>query len=273
MIYKKKNTGFTLIELLVVIAIIALLLSVLLPGLRRAKDYAKRVICAGRLGQIGGAMKMYAQAHDEFLPSDMGNDNKTREKHSYVVYRKDDAVFLKADGVTPLPLRFARLYEAGYMDVPEIFYCPGNSLPQYKYESYINPEPWGTLNQAYNIEANTNPWVRIGYTYYPNEIRPKLLADGAPEELGMKYVNLNPNLPQTTDVIHNRNSTSHQSNKIYGLNALFSDGHVTYCNDQAIFNVVNPVTGTNIWNTLDAGGFAMRFYDEAYHTVFRAIKP
>ncbi len=271
MIYKKKNTGFTLIELLVVIAIIALLLSILLPGLKKAKEYARRVICAGRMNQIGVAMKLYADTYKEFLPTNKGifDDGSVHtEMHGYVAYRKD-----WVSNGRFIPLRFARLYEAGYMDVPEIFYCPGNSLPQYKYESYINPEPWGTLNQAYNIEANTNPWVRIGYTYYPNEIRPKLLADGAPEELGMKYTNLNPNLPQTTDVIHNRNSTSHQSNKIYGLNALFSDGHVTYCNDQAVFNVVNPATGTNIWDTLDAGGFAMRFYDEAYYTVFRAITP
>jgi prepilin-type N-terminal cleavage/methylation domain-containing protein/prepilin-type processing-associated H-X9-DG protein len=268
---KKGITGFTLIELLVVIAIIALLLSILLPGLKKAKNYAKRVVCAGRLSQIGLGLKLYADANKEFLPTDMGNDNKTRETHSYVVYRRDDAVFRKADG-TPLPLRFARLYETGYMDLPEVFYCPGNVVDSYKYESYTNPEPWGYLPQKYN-QNTSNEWVRIGYTYYPNETRVNLLADGAPKELAMKYTTLNPNLPQTTDVIHNRNGISHQSSKIYGLNALFSDGHVAYCNDQDVFNVVNPYTNKNIWNTLDAGGFPLRFYDEAYYTVFRAIGP
>ncbi len=55
----EKKRGFTLIELLVVIAIIALLLAIIAPGLRRAKEAAKRIRCRSRLKQWGVAVQMY----------------------------------------------------------------------------------------------------------------------------------------------------------------------------------------------------------------------
>jgi prepilin-type N-terminal cleavage/methylation domain-containing protein len=60
--------GFTLIELLVVIGIIAVLLSILMPSLSRARVAAKRVRCAYNLKQIYTAVCLYAQVHDEAYP-------------------------------------------------------------------------------------------------------------------------------------------------------------------------------------------------------------
>jgi prepilin-type N-terminal cleavage/methylation domain-containing protein len=65
---RNRYTAFTLIELLVVIAIIAILAALLLPSLGQAKERSKETSCLSNSRQLGMAVMIYAEDHEQALP-------------------------------------------------------------------------------------------------------------------------------------------------------------------------------------------------------------
>lgn len=85
----RRRTAFTLIELLVVVAIIALLISILLPSLSRAKRQSTRAVCQSNLRQQILATMMYAQEEHDRYPV---GKNFEWEKYTYFILARADYI-------------------------------------------------------------------------------------------------------------------------------------------------------------------------------------
>ena len=79
--------GFTLIELLFVVAIIGLLLSMLLPALRGAREQAKQLLCVTNLRSMGHAAVFYAEQNNDFISR--GEYNTFGDKYTLEIERPD----------------------------------------------------------------------------------------------------------------------------------------------------------------------------------------
>ena len=83
---RRRRAAFTLVELLVVIGIIAVLIAILLPALRKAREQANEVVCSSNQRQIMTAFLMFAAEHKGHLPGNFTDyNNPDHDKRSWLV--------------------------------------------------------------------------------------------------------------------------------------------------------------------------------------------
>jgi len=125
--------GFTLIELLVVIAVIALLVAILVPSLKRAKDLAVRAICLTNLRECARVLYYYADENGAKVP--LGYHNAKEWNRNFHYGGNGTATY------TPFWMGQGSLWVAGVLQDVAILYCPAESDPRYQYDSPTNPWP------------------------------------------------------------------------------------------------------------------------------------
>ena len=227
----RQSKGFTLIELLVVIAIISLLVSILLPSLNRAKELAKRALCASNQHHVALAYALYANEYKNYIPIGYWST----KQFNYVIY----AAGLPA-GYEPRII-FGGLYLADLMSEPRVYYCPSN-----------------TTDLGACFDTASNPWppgsgghTRAGYGSRP-EVDWRFSTRVRMNELGSRAI--------VADFVSGPGHLNGRHND--GVNAGYGDGSVSWIDRSLLDEDLNQVTGAsfhsgndiymeNIWETFD----------------------
>lgn len=212
--HKEQRGGFTLIELLVVIAIIAILAAMLLPALSQAREKARSVKCINNLKQIGTALMLYMQDHEEWIPPSGEYDNNFPFKWKQCLW----PYIWNSEAPTGL----------GWPAYPlssGVYRCPtakiSSSFPSLTQSGYgWNVNYFGREPVFYKLSTVTNPTETVicGDT-----------IDTAPDALW--YVLMGLYRPSDSgdygiDVVGSRHSG--------GINRLWLDGHVNWASHDSI---------------------------------------
>ena len=246
---KQSPPAFTLIELLVVIAIIAILAGMLLPALSNAKEKSKQAYCTNNLRQMGLATFIYADDHQDRLPSAMYDPNPDPPVsphpdivsadlpyQSYLLYGWNGQVGNAAEPKRAVNLGL--LHVGNYLKSPGVFYCPSlrhkkgirvDFEKQY-FESAKVPWP------MYAVDGQVN----MTYMYLP---RSDILSKKESEALlgwtqvAKKTTELAAQRTLVSDLIYTRGTLAHKyGNNPTGLNVLWGDGHVKFSTTKAAFD-------------------------------------
>ena len=282
-----RRVGFTLVELLVVIGIIALLVSILLPTLNRARESARRTKCLANLRSIGQMVHMYANAARGQMP--IGYNTASSGSHGYL---NNYWLLRYVTGASP-EIRYCGLgllYPAGLLNANgaegPMFYCPStNEETDHAYKGLsgaaVNPFLEDFLQGNAAALANSGKGSRLGYSCRSSDPtrldRPQdqrgvaWMAAGAttvPPGAPSNFVPINGWAPNqlllarmmTTTKMKTRAIVSdiliegrYQVAHARGINALLADGSAKYIDLKYLGNAFDGVTPIHTALTYQTG--------------------
>lgn len=247
----EKNRGFTLIELLVVVAIIALLMAILLPGLRKVKETAQRIICRNNLRQQSLGIMLYSNDNDSYVPeNDMGGwlwdmtFLATTQLSTYAGFDDNETFFCPANRIKKAT--DARFWQYSYLwstgpypnEVPIIDERGIDLSAYYRVLPYIYTfEKPGLPNRL--ITGEEANWIKRLSDVKSSGSKIMVMDAIISNNSGTKFVELTEGGIDTLSAGNLRDNTNHLSRQIIGTganqgpkpsgaNIAYADGHADW---------------------------------------------
>jgi prepilin-type N-terminal cleavage/methylation domain-containing protein len=248
----RRRNAFTLVELLVVIGIIAVLISVLLPALSRARTQATRTQCLSTQRQLATYLQMYATDNKGAIPPQLlGVDSYQTNFAFYAGWDDYPGEYTTRRNAAEGYVGLGYLVRANkYVKDGRAFYCPEMPFGEFRYEAMRTM--WERILRGEKLTADSDR-LHFGYQYRigGQDAPPWVSTSDIRKMNSMKLSKFKGSKSLVTDFTHYYYYNLFPHRNPYGLPTAFSDGHAEFVMmNKDEFETCRRFAAT--WNKLEA---------------------